>query len=95
MEIHDSYLLTAHLKSTMSLATKKSDFCFNRKLYKQAFTKGLPLGPTLAKDFLSYLFTVWRFHQNLSIRLHYHQGYVDDIFDLVTTIEHFTSTSFL
>ena len=74
-------------KELFSLATKKSYFIFNGKLYKYVagVAMGSPLGPTLANAFLVHFEKNWLQNYPYDFKPHYYRRYVDDTFVLFTS----------
>ena len=78
------------VQDLLNLATKKSLFLFDGVYYYQAdgVAMGSPLGPTLANLFMSYHEQISLDECPLEFKPKFYQRYVDDIFILVSNIEH-------
>ena len=72
-------------KELISLATKKSCFIFNGKMYKRVdeVAMGSPIGPNLANAFLVYFENNSLQNCPSNFNLHYCQRYVDGILFLL------------
>ena len=74
----------------LKLATTESPFIFDNKLYEQIDTVAisLPLGPTLANNFLCHNEKIWYDKCPSQYKPAVYRRYVDDIFDLFKSTEH-------
>ena len=74
----------------LKLATTKSSFIFDNKLYKQIDEVAMdsPLGPTLANAFLCHYEKIWLHECPSQFKPVVYKRYVDDIFVLFKSKEH-------
>ena len=75
----------------LTLATKELCFIFNNILYKQIdrIAMGSPIGPSVANTFLAYHEENWWDSCSLECRSWYDRQYVDHIFVLSKSSNHF------
>ena len=72
-------------KQLFELSVTNSFFVFDNKLYRQieGLCMGLPLGPTFANIFMSYMETKWLDDCPNHFKPMYYRRYVDDTFFIV------------